>query len=232
MNNLYNKIVWLSLAVACIGLFLPFASRIPSVSIPSLRGVTNYNNIELQPEAANDNIALLRMRDFAGVLKYDFSTSGRITAASGTTYLSNPVVRDRNNSIPTIQDAANSTSTRALTGAEICQNPVLNVTFTTATGTLTLASSSDMVAQCLQVAGDKFAFPITIHNASGTGNFVIQRGTSSSLESAFLASSTTASAGRATTTLIASSSGHLWAEFIGASSSGGNWIRYFWQPWN
>lgn len=221
MNKLYKVLLGVSLVLSLVGLFLPLAPE----AVQKLRGVTNFNNLELRPEAANDGVALLRARDFNGVLKLDVATSGQIIAASGTTYLSNPVVRDRNNAIPTIVDGA-VTSTRSLTGAEICQNSILNVDFVTATGTLTLASSSDVVAQCLSIAGDKLAFPITISNVDGSGTFNLAAGVSSSLDTAFTASGTTAFGLRATSSIIASSSAHLWVEFMGASSTGGNWIRY------
>lgn len=232
MNNLYKYLIWAALALAIAGAFLPIRRGVFPVG-----GVTNYSNIELRPEAANDGLALIRAFNFAGVERLRITTSGQIFAASGTTYLSNPVVRDRNRSVLSLADQSSPnlvTSTVVLRNSNLCENPIVNIAISTATGTLTLASSSALVTDdgaCLTEIGDKFAFPITLHNASGSGNFVLAAGVSTSLNTLFSASGTEAFGLRATTTLIASSSGHLWAEFIGASSTGGNWIRYFFQPY-
>lgn len=220
MNNKLLSYSSFGVLVAILVLVaIPFFSPKSSVRYG---GVTNYNNIQLQPEAANDGIDLIVAKDFAGTNKFQVATSGQVVAASGTTYLSNPVIRDRNGSILTVTDSV-VTSTINLTGAQLCQNPRINVEFRTTTGTLTIASSSDLTAECLTTAGDKFGFPITLFNASGTGNFNVVAGVSSSLVS-FSVGTSSLSGLRATTTIVASSSAHLWIEFMGASSTGGNWL--------
>lgn len=217
-EKLYRVLSWVSFVVSVVGLFLPLAKS-------NLAGVTNYNNLGLRPEAANDGIDLIRALDFAGVLKFRVATSGQVVAASGTTYLTNLILRDRDNAVPLIQDTA-VTSTIWLTAAQLCDNPRIELGFRTTTGTVWLASSTGLVADCFGGVVGKFAFPITLYNASGTGNFVVLPIANGSSSFHTFAASSTPSNSRATSTLIASSSAHLWIEFVGVSSTGGNWADY------
>lgn len=156
----------------------------------------------------------------------------------GDARFNSAVWRDKNGSILTLADDGSrgtATSVIPLRSGDLCENPRIHIEFRTTTGTLRLASSSAMVADCLPSAGDKFLAPITIHNASGTGNFVLVAGVSSSIITPFTTSSVgssgvTGEIARATSSLVASSSGHLRPEFRSASSTGGNWIDYFWTP--
>ena len=210
-------------AVSLIGLSLVGNQLADSQNLgaATTAGITRYPNSGLAARFLNIGQSVGTSTALAdGAIR----TDGSITVSSGTVYASLVVIRDRNKSVPVIQDTA-VTSTIWSTSGQLCQNPRAGFGFRTSTGTLFLASSTDVFVDCFGSVEGKLAFPITLFNASGTGNFVVLPIANGSSSFHTFVGSSTPSNSRATSTLVASSSAHLWVE-VYTSSTGGLWVDY------
>lgn len=210
----------LSLQVICVlglgALLLKGDAPLPSPQKP-LGGTTNYDSLELQPAQASD--FALRIRNSTGTVVYGMDGAGNVVVTSSARF-GTLVVKDSDGSVTTLTDSA-TTSTQTLSVSHQCGETIPNVNFTTATGTLTFATTSGMIAPsgCLPSVGDKIEF--MVRNGSSSGAFFFNAPASSSI--AVTVSSSTAPGFFGTSTVSYGGIARVTAVHITSST---DWIVY------
>lgn len=116
-----------------------------------------------------------------------FALTGSFTSA-GDNRLASFVRTDANGALPNIVISTTSPNMAILTAAQECDNPVIDVANgVSATGTILLASTTAMTADCLTTVGDTLEF--RLWNASTTGFLGLSVGGSSTLVTSINATS-------------------------------------------
>jgi len=184
MNNIYKGLTWLALIVAIFGLFLPTA-------FDTLGGTTNYNALDVTDGYSVDGTEVISA---TGVLTGVITTANAVTV-TGETNLDSLI---QGGSIVTVAVPGNPTA------AQVCNNHVLNFTWTTGSSTavFTTPTFTNLAADCLTANGDDIL--VLFRNTNATA-----------------ASTTAITAPNASTTLLGPSSGD---DIINGGNSA--WLRF------
>ncbi len=171
MNNIYKILIWLSLAIACVALILSLTSNVTTLPIG---GVTNYDSLQLQSEVSSDNV--LDIRDTSGTSKFTIDGSGNITTWSGTVSASGAFTLSGELNTQRIIEGGTKTTLTAtstattLTAAQVCNSAIIEWDVSGTSSTLSMASTSLVVADCSTQTGDSFRF--LLRNISGSGEYI------------------------------------------------------------
>ncbi|KKL55489.1 hypothetical protein LCGC14_2254890 [marine sediment metagenome] len=197
MNNIYKTFIWLSLAIACVALFLSLTVRTGD-TVLSVGGITNYDSLQLQPEVSGDNA--LDVRDSSGTSKFVIDGSGNITTLSGTVAVSGDITATGafipdsiGSGVFTISYGGSGDTTSTLSTANVCDNTLANWLVTNISST-TLPDAKPLQDDCLGTSGSYRDFLVrntgvatatmnfipgassTIQFASSTGNAIVAGG--------------------------------------------------------
>lgn len=128
---------------------------------------------------------------------------------------------DPDTSVPTLEAADDIASTLTASSSQICSNNVLKVSFSTATGTITLPSALQLSQNgtCLAKIGSSHTFFLWSANDVANGTTTFEKSASSSLDFPILNNTATAS-----TTMLGSSTARV--DGLRVSSGSQEWVLW------